>query len=77
MISKVLACIIAIALGLYGAWWVSAAAHFFYVENAKSFDELSTAMAVWFLVAATVLCPTLCWGLLKALKHFGGKGKAS
>ena len=76
MISKILACVIAIALGLYGAWWASAAAHFFYSEKVESFDELSTAMFVWFLVTAVVLCPALCWSFLKVLKRIRRKGNA-
>lgn len=76
MISKIMACIIAIALGLYGAWWASAAAHFFYREKVKSFDELSTAMLVWLWVAAAVLCPTLCWSFLKAPKRLRRKASA-
>lgn len=76
MISKILVCIIAIALGLYGAWWASAAAHFFYVEKVKSYDELSTAMFVWFLVTVAVLCPILCWSFLKVLKRIRRKGNA-
>jgi Na+/melibiose symporter-like transporter len=69
MISKALVCIIAIALGLYGAWWASAAAHFFYIESVKSFDELSTTMLAWFVVTAAVLCPALCWSFLKIFKR--------
>ncbi|MDR1661820.1 MAG: hypothetical protein LBR95_05255 [Azoarcus sp.] len=76
MISKILVCIIAIALGFYVAWWASAAAHFFYIEKVKSFDELSTVMLVWFLVTAAILCPTLCWSFLKVLKRIRRKGNA-
>jgi uncharacterized membrane protein YeaQ/YmgE (transglycosylase-associated protein family) len=76
MISRIMICIFVIALGLYGAWWASAAAHFFNVEKVKSYDELSTTMFVWFLVTAAVLCPILCWSFLKALNLIRIKGNA-
>lgn len=73
MISKILVCIIATAIGLYGAWWTSAAVHFFYIKKTNSFDELSTAMFVCFVAAAAFLCPALCWSFLKLLKCIKSK----
>lgn len=69
MVSRTLICILAIALGLYGAWWASSLAHFFYLEKVNSFDDLSAIMLMWFVVAAVALCPLLCWGFLKSLKR--------
>jgi len=69
MISKMLVCVVAIALGLYGAWWVSSLAHFFYLERVNSFDDLTAIMLTWLVVAAVVLCPFLCWSFLKILKR--------
>jgi uncharacterized membrane protein YeaQ/YmgE (transglycosylase-associated protein family) len=69
MVSRTLVCIPAIALGLYGAWWASSLAHFFYLEKVNSFDDLSTFMLMWFAVAAVVFCPLLCWSFLKVLKR--------
>ena len=69
MTSKTLVCILAIMLGLYGAWWASSLAHFFYLEKVSSFDDLSIVMLTWFVVAAVVLCPLLFWSFLKILKR--------
>lgn len=73
MIYKTLVCIVGIALGLYAAWWSSAAAHFVYVEKVKSFDDLSTVMFWYFVVTAAIFCPACCWGLLKVLQRMRKK----
>lgn len=67
-LAKTLVCIFAIALGLYGAWWISTLAHHLYLEEVDSFEKLTTIMLSWFAVSAAILCPLLCWGFLKILK---------
>lgn len=70
-------CVLGIAAGLYGAWWVSWLAHFLYLEKAGSFDALNTVMLASFLMAAVMLCPLFCGLLLKVLRHWTARRKAS
>lgn len=69
MLVKALVCIVATAIGLYGAWLVGSLARYIYIERVNSFDELSEVIFAWFMVAAVVLCPLLCWSFLKLLKR--------
>ena len=76
MIAKILVCLVATLLGLYGAWWVSSLAHAIFLETVSSFDDLTTIMLTWFAVTAAVLCPVLCWGALQALKRVSRRPNA-
>jgi len=73
IIAKILVCLAATLLGLYGARWVSTLARVIVLEMGNGYDELTMIMRAWFIVTAAVLCPILCWGALRVLKRILSK----